>query len=316
MIYAGHEHTHLVEPLDLSEVAEDMLELLRVSISKQVVLKADLDKNLPAIWGNAPQMRQVVMNLVINASEAIGDKQGVIHVTTTHVNGGKNIAPNSATDFHEGDYVRLEVSDTGCGMTKEAKLKIFDPFFTTKFAGRGLGLAVVQGIVRAHSGAINLVSAPGQGTTFQIALSCSPKSCLENQRASPSAGTEQSNTRTGTVLVVEDEELLRLSVSKALRKRGFSVMKASDGSTAMDLMRAHKDDIDVILLDVTLPGISSREVFEEAQRLRPGLKMILTSAYGKETVAATFAGLRIDHFIRKPFQLGDLVRCLLGALSP
>jgi two-component system, cell cycle sensor histidine kinase and response regulator CckA len=193
MIYAGHEHTHLVEPLDLSEVAEDMLELLRVSISKHVVLKADLDKNLPAIWGNAPQMRQVVMNLVINASEAIGDKQGVIHVTTTHVNGGKNITPNSATELPEGDYVRLEVSDTGCAMTEEAKLKIFDPFFTTKFAGRGLGLAVVQGIVRAHSGAINLLSAPGQGTTFQIVLSCSPKSCLENQRASPFAGTEQSN---------------------------------------------------------------------------------------------------------------------------
>ena len=206
---------------------------LRVSISKQVVLKADLDKNLRAIWGNAPQMRQVVMNLVINASEAIGDKQGVIHVTTTHVNGGKNLAPNSATDLPEGDYVRLEVSDTGCGMTEEAKLKIFDPFFTTKFAGCGLGLAVVQGIVRAHSGAINLVSAPGQGTTFQTVLSCSPKSSLENQRASRSAaGAEQSNTRTGTVLVVEDEELLRLAVSKALRKRGFSVI-----NRATDLLR-------------------------------------------------------------------------------
>jgi PAS domain S-box-containing protein len=315
MIYAGHEHTYVIEPLDLSELAEEMLELLKVSISKNVVLKTDLDKNLPAIWGNAPQIRQVVMNLVINASEAIGEKEGVINVTTSHVRGGKNLAPNSATDLPEGDYARLEVSDTGCGLTEEAKLKIFDPFFTTKFAGRGLGLAVVQGIVLAHGGAINLVSAPGHGTTFQVLLSCTPKKHLENQNASPSAGAAQSHDRAGTILVVEDEELIRLAVSKALRKRGFSVMKASDGSSAMDLMRAHKDDIDVILLDVTLPGRSSREVFEEAQRLRPDLKMILTSAYGKETVDATFAGLRIEHFIRKPFQIGDLMSLLRGALS-
>ena len=344
IIYAGHDQTHLVEPLDLSELVEDMLELLKVSISKHAVLKTDLDQNVPAFWGNAPQIRQVVMNLLINASEAIGEKEGVINVITGRVSGGKNLAPNRVTDLPEGDYVRLEVSDTGCGMTEEAKAKIFDPFFTTKFAGRGLGLAVVQGIVRAHGGAINLVSAPGQGTTFQVLLSCTPKRGLERQSGITSTSaslwhdpeplieaaqltckpaailrrmtthrqTERSNAWAGTVLVVEDEELIRLAVSKALRKRGFSVMKASDGSAAMDLIRTHTDDIDVILLDVTLPGSSSWEVFEEAQRLRPDLKMILTSAYDKETVDATFAGLRIEHFIRKPFQLGDLVR-LIGS---
>jgi PAS domain S-box-containing protein len=304
MIYAGHDQTHRVEPLDLSELVKDMLQLLKVSISKQAVLNADLDKNLPVVWGNAPQIRQVVMNLLINASEALGEKEGVINVVTGHVSGGK--------DLPDGDYIRLEVSDTGCGMTEEAKAKIFDPFFTTKFAGRGLGLAVVQGIVRAHGGAIYLVSTPGQGTTFQVLLSCTPKRGFETQSAITSFSAEQSNARAGTVLVVEDEELIRLAVAKALRKRGFSVMQASDGSAAMELIRRHKDDIRVILLDVTLPGRSSREVFEEAQRLRPGLKMILTSAYGKETVDATFAGLRVKYFIRKPFQLGDLVRLLEG----
>jgi CheY-like chemotaxis protein len=208
--------------------------------------------------------------------------------------------------------VRLEISDTGCGMTEEAKAKIFDPFFTTKFVGRGLGLAVVQGIIRAHGGAIYLESTPGQGTAFQVLLSCAAKRGFESQSVITSFSAEQANARAGTILIVEDEELIRLAVSKALRKRGFSVMMASDGSVAMDLIRTHKDDIDVILLDVTLPGRSSREVFEEVQRLRPDLKMILTSAYGKETVDATFEGLRVEYFIRKPFLLGDLVRLLVG----
>jgi len=278
------------------------------------VLKTDLAQNLPAVWGNAAQIRQVVMNLLINASEAIGEKEGVIKVATEQISGEKDLAPNSVTDLHEGDYVRLEVSDTGCGMTEEAKAKVFDPC-TTKFVGRGLGLAVVQGIVRAHGGAIYLESIPGQGTAFQVLLSCTTKKRLETQSAMTSFSAEQSKARVGTVLVVEDEELLRFAVSKALRKRGFSVMQASDGSAATELIRTHKDDIDVILLDVTLPGRSSRQLFEEAQRLRPGLKMILTSAYGKETVSASFPGLRVERFIRKPFQLTELVDELQNALS-
>jgi CheY-like chemotaxis protein len=224
-------------------------------------------------------------------------------------NGAKGPVIDHAPDLAAGDYVRLEVSDTGCGMTEDAKARIFDPFFTTKFAGRGLGLAVVQGIVRAHGGAISLASAPGQWTTFQVLLACTSKQRLEVQSAFTSTAVEQSDARTGTILVVEDEELIRLAVSRALKKKGFSVMKASDGSVAMDLIRTHKDGLDAILLDVTLPGRSSREVVEEAQRLRPDLKIILTSAYGKETIDANFTGLRIHHFIRKPFQLADLVGC-------
>ncbi|MFL6354280.1 MAG: PAS domain S-box protein [Bryobacteraceae bacterium] len=315
LIYAGHEQQYIAEAVDLSPLVHEILELLKVSISKYAVLRTHLADSLPAVWGNAPEIRQVVMNLVINASEAIGDKEGVITVRTSEVTGGRDLAPNNAIDLTPGDYVQLEVSDTGSGITNEAKEKIFDPFFTTKFAGRGLGLAVVQGIVRAHGGGINVVSAPGQGTVFQVFLPCAPKNALVAPTVITSGEVEQSNTPTGTILVVEDEELLRRSVSMALVKRGFSVIEAKDGSVALDVIRAHKDDIDAVLLDVTLPGISGREVFQQTLRMRPDLKVILTSAYDVETVAASFADLRVDHFIRKPFRLVDLMRMLERALS-
>ena len=315
MAYAGQSQTVLVEAVDISRLAEEMLELLKISISKHAVLRTVLRDNLPAVRGNAAQIRQVVMNLVINASEAIGDKQGVITVTTAQVTGRENLAFNGATTLPQGDYVRLQVSDTGCGMTEAVKAKIFDPFFSTKFAGRGLGLGVVQGIVRGHGGTIDLKSSPGEGTTFQVFLPCTPQRVAKIHRAISSSGVGQSKARTGTILVVEDEETLRLAVSTALRKSGFSVMEANDGSGAMELLRAHKDEIDAILLDVTLPGIASREIFEEAQRIRPDLKVIVTSAYSKETVDASFAGLAVEHFIRKPFRLADIARLLGGVLS-
>jgi two-component system cell cycle sensor histidine kinase/response regulator CckA len=304
MIYTGQDQVSLTVPVDLSRLIEEMLELLKVLISKHVVLQLNLGKNLPAVWGNTSQIRQLLMNLVINASEAIGEQAGVIHVGTSRITESQG----------SGQYVGLEVSDTGPGLTEGAKAKIFDPFFTTKFPGRGLGLAVVQGIVRDHGGTIDVASAPGQGATFQVLLPCTSQKAVEPS-ASGSPGAEQVNNRVGTILIVEDEELLRIAVSKALRKRGFSVIEASDGSAGMDLMQKHKDDIDVILLDVTLPGRSSREILDEVRRIRPDLKVILTSAYDKNTVDASFTGLPITRFIRKPFQLSDLAGVLQDALS-
>jgi PAS domain S-box-containing protein len=301
MIYTGQDKASF-EPVDLSSLVEEMSSLLKISISKRAVLETDLGRNLPPVLGNAPQIRQIVMNLIINASEAIGEKHGVIKVGTSLVH------------MPEGDGLRLEVSDTGCGMTENQKAKIFDPFFTTKFAGRGLGLSVVQGIVRAHGGTIDLVSAPGEGTTFRVLLECAREFRNSDQNVTQFTPLHQPPTL-GTVLLVEDEAPLRRVVSRMLHGTGYSVIQAADGSDAINLFRDHKDDIGVVLLDLTIPGASSREFVAAAAQLRPDVKIILTSAYSREMATHPLDSPQIRGFIRKPFQFANLVDLLSNTLS-
>ena len=318
MIYSGQEEAAPRELLDLSQMLGEMLRLLEISISKHAALKIDLGENLRVV-GRVSQIQQVVMNLVINASEAIGAKEGVIKVMASRVGlpGTSDLTSpglNSPPHLPAGDYVRLEVSDTGSGMTEEVQAKVFEPFFSTKFAGRGLGLAVAQRIVRDHGGAITLTSVPGHGTTFEVFLPCVGDTVQSGQgEAAQESGMIP--LLTGTILVVEDENELRIAVSKMLRRNGLAVIEAIDGTSAIQLFRTHQDEIDIILLDLTLPGATSLEVFQEARRARPDLKIIFTSAYSRETGEASLAGLRIEHFIRKPFQLVDLISMLQDDLS-
>ena len=312
MIYAGKEDAG-VELVDVSRTVKDMLELLKVSVSKRAVIETDLIQDLPAVRANGAQIRQIVMNLVMNASDAIGDRDGVIHVTARCVKVGRNSFGGISERLADGDYLQLKVSDTGCGIPPEMQVNVFDPFFTTKSAGHGLGLAVVDGIVRGLGGAISLTSQPEMGTTFQILLPCAE---------TPAALTHSPNSDTGkltrpsqdvTVLVVEDEGLLRQAVAKMLRKAGLFVIEASDGSAALTSIRMHNGPVDVLLLDITLPGAPSREVFEEATRLRPEMKIIITSAH-TEDVATALLGVRGEYFIRKPFALRDLISLIRKSL--
>ncbi|HXA51988.1 MAG TPA: PAS domain S-box protein, partial [Candidatus Acidoferrum sp.] len=260
------------ESVDVSRLVGEMIQLLKVSISKHAILKVDLPDNLPAVLANPVQIRQVVMNLITNASEALGENDGVIAITATHV---------AAEQYPLGDLssppaglIRVEVTDTGCGMTPEIQAAIFDPFFTTKFAGRGLGLAAVQGIIRSHRGVIRVESELGKGSRFEILLPST------SERAWGSIVAPGSDTEVpGTCLVVEDEEALRVAVSRMLRKRGFSVLEAGDGKTAVAVFRAQASEIDAVLLDMTLPGMSGPEVLHALRRIRPDVRVILTTAY-------------------------------------
>jgi PAS domain S-box-containing protein len=309
MIYAGKE-TAVVGLVDLSKTVGEMLELLKVSVSKRAVLAVDLDNDLPPIRADAAQLRQVVMNLVTNASDAVGDRDGVIRVRT-----GWAKAELISGRLAETDSVKLEVSDNGQGMSLETQAKVFDPFFTTKSAGNGLGLAVVQGIVRNLGGSIRLVSELRKGTTFEILLPYAETTAVATSKVIPGTRELAHPVPDDTVLIVEDEGPLRVATSNLLRKRGFEVLEAADGSAAIDLLRINRDTVDVILLDMTIPGASCSEVVAEAAKSRSDIRVVLTSAYSHEIVASAMSGSQVQSFIRKPFQIDDLVRTLRNPYS-
>jgi two-component system, cell cycle sensor histidine kinase and response regulator CckA len=304
MVYGG-EGVEGYEPVNLSRLVGEMLTLLKASISKRAELKVDLPNRLLPVRANAAQIRQVVMNLITNASDSLEDKDGVISIRVSPaVRLGQASGVSHSGDGHYIDYMNLEVSDTGCGMTEEIKAKIYDPFFTTKFAGHGLGLAAVQGIIRAHGGIINVASWPGQGSRFEILLPC--HNGLSQQSGTMAVSAEDHAVHAGTVLVVEDEDLLRLAVSKHLRREGFTVIEAADGNAAVDLFKTNASGVHVVLLDVTLPGMACREILRQLETVDPAVKVIITSAYSEESSLAAMGGQRRWPFIRKPYTLGAL----------
>jgi PAS domain S-box-containing protein len=314
MIYAGQENGG-AGLVDLSQVVADMLELLRVSISKHARLETELAKDLPSVHASAAQVRQVVLNLVTNASEAMGARDGVIRIATRMAGPGAHDATEHR-GIPVGECLQFEVADTGCGMSPETQARAFDPFFSTKQAGHGLGLAVVQGIVRGLGGSVQIESELNRGSTVRVTLPVGAQTATERSDAPPiNAGTALAAGNAG-VLVVEDEIVLRQAVATMLRKQGFEVHEASDGCSAVQLLREEAGDIDVMLLDMTIPGCSSQEVLDEAARSRPACKVLLTSAYTEEMVRAAVTGPAVQGFIRKPFRLANLVhnvRALLPA---
>ena len=301
LAYSG-KGKFVIQPINLSRLVHEMSHLLSVSISKKISFLTSLPDDLPHVEADAVQMQQVVMNLITNASESIGDKNGSISVRTgiTHINQEYLWPTFFEEDLPEGEYVFLEVTDTGSGIDPETKQRIFDPFFTTKFTGRGLGLAAVLGIVRGHHGAINLFSEVGQGTTFKVLLPVSKKKATpEITRTSDQS---KSWRGTGTVLVIDDEEGVRIVVRTALERCGLRVLAAEDGRAGLQVFRKHAAEITLVLLDMTMPHMSGEEVFRELRRINPDLKIIISSGYNEQDTASLFLGKGLAGFIQKPYQ--------------
>jgi PAS domain S-box-containing protein len=304
-----------ISQLSLTDLVHDTVPLLKLAVSKQAVLRFHLDAGLPAIAADAAQLRQVLMNLVINASEAIGARSGVISVGTglTRVDRGYLGGTLHAPELPEGNYVHLEVADNGCGMSPETRDRIFDPFFSTKFDGRGLGLAAVLGIVRGHHGALKVESAPGRGSTFRLLFPTAPEPA-DSAGAGPAAGSGGWRGQ-GCVLVVDDEESVRSTVATMLRKIGFAVALAADGRQGLASFCENPERYALVLLDLTMPHLDGEAAFAAMRAIRPDAAIVLMSGFTEEEAIRRFTGKGLAGFIHKPFTfegLGETVRRALA----
>ena len=313
LAYAG-KGRFVVESINLSRLIEELTHLLRVSISKKVLLRCQLAEGLPAVEADPAQLRQVAMNLVINAAEAIGDTEGVIAITTgvmhcdeDYLRGSHLIEPPAP-----GRYVFLEVADTGCGMDEKTRVRIFDPFFTTKFTGRGLGLAAVLGIVRSHRGMLKVASERGRGTTFRVLFPAG-----SGIAAGEAPGGNLPPWRgTGTILLVDDQESVRTVGGRMLERCGFIVLRACDGREAVDLFRAHASEIVCVVLDLAMPHMDGEETYRELRRLQPDVRVLLASGFGEQEVAQRFRGAGLAGFVEKPYRVETLNTKLREVLDP
>lgn len=274
------------------------------------MLRFNLSPSLPTVTADATQIRQIIMNLVINASEAIGDRSGVIALTTgvTRIDHTYIATLRHHDGVTPGDYVFIEVSDTGCGMDAATLERIFDPFFTTKFTGRGLGLAAVLGIVRGHRGALKVYSEPGRGTTFRLLLPLSPAepAAPAVAVAGGSAPAPVPSTLTGRVLVVDDEESVRTVAARMLEEIGFQADLAADGREAVAMFRADPSRYRLVVLDLTMPHLDGEETFRQLRHLAPGVRVVLMSGFNEHEAVSRFTGKGLAGFVQKPFEVGSL----------
>ena len=311
LAYSG-KGKFVIEGIDINQLLEEMLHMLEVSISKKAALRFNLTNHLPTIEGDATQIRQIIMNLVINASEAIGDKSGVISVSTGCMDCDKRYLKDVwlEENITEGLYVYLEIADTGCGMDKQTMAKVFDPFFTTKFTGRGLGMAALLGIVRGHKGAIKIYSEPDKGTTFKILLPAGNKPI-----ESSNSESHQNNWKgSGTILLVDDEESVRTIGAELLKEFGFTILTANDGRDALAVF-SKTPDIDLVILDLTMPHMDGEQCFRELRQIKADVKVIISSGYNEQEVTQKFAGKGLAGFIQKPYKLSVLKETLSNILS-
>jgi signal transduction histidine kinase/CheY-like chemotaxis protein len=314
LAYSGRGHFRM-QPMDLNTLLDENLHLFTSAISKNITLHKQLADGLPRVDADLGQMQQVVMNLILNGADAIGQHQGTVKITTMLYeleSGDKEFAQLNYT-LKPGHYIRLDVQDNGCGMDEQTLLRIFDPFFTTKQTGRGLGLAAVQGIVRGHKGGLHVTSKVGEGTTFSLMLPVSKSVVDEFVKLPPLQDVEI--PADCLVLVIDDEAPVRNIVTDILEMDGIRTMVAPNGEMGIDLYEKYQDDIDLVLLDLSMPGLNGHETFIRLQHINPRVNVILSSGYDESDAMVQFVGHGLSGFIQKPYEPGYFLTTIKGYLA-
>ncbi|MEW5742272.1 MAG: ATP-binding protein [Myxococcota bacterium] len=310
MLAYGGKGAFVIEPVDVSRTVQEIADLLRVSIPRRVRMSVDLAEGLPTVRADRAQLQQVVMNLVTNAAEAVGDAPGDISLKTDtrEVDAAQLARDFAGQEMRPGPFVVLTVRDTGHGMAPEVLSRIFDPFFTTKQQGRGLGLSALRGIVRAHRGGLKIDSAPGRGTCFEVFL----PSTGEPLPARPGRETSLTpvSTANATVLVVEDEPLLRSAQRALFESLHMQVLESPDGEAAVELFKVHGARITFVLLDLTMPGMGGHATFRALRKLRPDVKVVFCSGWAASELAEQFRDETPTAILGKPFTQDELKRVL------
>lgn len=304
LAYAGKGRFQ-TQTVFLNGLVENLAQLLRATIPKKTSLHLKLSPNVRPVLADEAQVHQVVMNLITNAAEAIGGRQGVITVETGMMEASEEYLAGCfpREPRTPGPYVFLEVADTGDGMDSATQERIFEPFFTTKFTGRGLGLSAVQGIMRGHRGAVHVDSTPGAGTRMRVLF---PPAQEQPRIAVATAPPTRYHGRGATVLVIDDETMVRNTLSAMLKSLGFVVLTAADGQEGVELFRANRSRIAAVLLDMTMPRMNGEETFRELRRIQPNVRTILCSGYSEQEAADRFAGQGLAGFLQKPFGLDSI----------
>jgi CheY-like chemotaxis protein len=315
LAYIGHS-AGKSESINLSDLCRDALPALTDALPEGLRVKTEFQASGPIIQANAAQMRQVLSNLMTNAVEAIGCQEGEITLTidavpATHIRAAAAVRKEWKPSAES--YACLSVADTGCGMDRETAEKIFDPFFSTKFTGRGLGLPVVEGVVKAHGGTVAMESRPGEGTVFRVFLPVTEQVLHPRQKMGAVVSGAQSAT--GTVLVVEDDTELRNMAKEMLKKLGYESMTAADGVEAVEVFRRNMEKIHCVLCDLTMPRMDGWETLEALRKLKPAISLILASGYDEARVMGSDHSESPQVFLHKPYTLADLKSALSSALG-
>lgn len=305
LAYAGKGKliTHTV---NMADAIKDMSIMMEASISKKIRFIYDIKEEAAYVEADMSQIKQVVMNVVINSAEAIGEAQGIISIEV----GKKWISDDDLNDLWLGDlsepgeFVYLRVSDNGCGLPEAKRFRIFDPFYSTKFAGRGLGLAAVLGIVKAHKGVIGIESVPHRGTVFTIFF---PAYTQKKEAGSVNSETlKSSEICSGLILVVDDEDTVRTVGKEMLEMMGYQVVAAPDGLTAVSIFREVNEQITCVLLDLAMPDMDGVEVYEEFKKINKLVPVLLSSGYSEHEIENRFKDSGYAGFIQKPYRVSEL----------